>query len=179
MTNMHRWDRWYSLVEPDAPQAYGDTTTYHIAAAWLEGLTVEDWGCGMGFFRTLIPAHLYTGVDGSNTPFADKIVDLCVYRSSTEAVLLRHVLEHNEQWSDILSNALASATRRVALILFTPMAERTTAIGSSEELGVPDISFSHDALMAHFGNYEVQVQDLQTKTQYGVERIYLLERSDV
>lgn len=179
MTNLHKWDHWYSGLCVSEPQAYGDTTTYHLAADWLGDMQVEDWGCGKGFFRTLIPSHFYTGVDGSSTPFADKIVDLCSYRSHVEGILLRHVLEHNDNWTEILANALVSATERIVLILFTPMTDVTTVICRPDDIDVPDISFSHFELMSHVepAGWTATWADHQTATQYGVERVYLLERT--
>lgn len=179
MSNLHKWDHWYNGLSLSEPQAYGDTTTYILAADWLADRQVEDWGCGKGYFRTLIPPHLYTGVDGSSTPFADKIVDLCAYRTQVEGILLRHVLEHNDDWAKILSNALTSATERIALILFTPMAEKATVICRPEDIDVPDISLSHSELMSHAeaAGWTATWSDHQTATQYGVERVYLMERT--
>lgn len=179
MSNTGRWDGWYAGLDADEPQPYGDTVTYDIAAGWLSGLHVEDWGCGKGFFRTLVSPELYTGIDGSKTPFADVITDLCTYTSETEGILLRHVLEHNERWERILSNALRSASRRIALVLFTPMAGETREIARTPGLDVPDISFCHDDLVSRFATegWSAQFQDYQTNTQYGTERFYRLERT--
>ena len=177
MSNLHKLDRWYEGLDPMDPQPYGDVTTYHLAADWLEGLEVEDWGCGKGYFRTLIHEGLYRGLDGSETPFADDVVDLCSYVSDVQGVMLRHVLEHNDRWQLVLKNALDSATWRLVIILFTPMAEQTHEITRTEELDVPDLSFSHDELMLYFNDFEVRWEDLTTNTQYGTERIYYLERT--
>ena len=120
---------------------------------------------------------LYRGLDGSETPFADDVVDLCSYVSDVQGVMLRHVLEHNDRWQLVLKNALDSATWRLVIILFTPMAEQTHEITRTEELDVPDLSFSHDELMLYFNDFEVRWEDLTTNTQYGTERIYYLERT--
>jgi len=35
------------------PKAYGDDTTYALGADFLRGLSVEDWGCGLGWYRKI------------------------------------------------------------------------------------------------------------------------------
>src|SRR5919109_3839778 len=140
MTNVGKWAVWYQ--GSDEPWAYGDPTSYEIGAAWLVGCAlVEDWGCGAGWLRTLLPPDRYRGLDGTASPFCDAVVDLVTYRSTVPGVLLRHVLEHNYAWAQILDNALASFTERMALILFTPEQETTEEIAFRTDVGVPDIAF--------------------------------------
>lgn len=178
MSNLGKWDQWYAGLDINEPEAYGDITTYEIAAEYLDGLDIEDWGCGKGYFR-IVHRGGYVGIDGSQTPFADKIVDLCSFRTVTEGILLRHVLEHNDGWQDILVNALTSATRRICLILFTPMADKTHEIARPADIGVPDIAFSHDDLAALLMEHDwwATWRDLHTNTQYGTERVYFMEKA--
>ena len=90
--------------------------TYGIAAEFLRDCSfVEDWGCGMGWMRTLVSPERYRGIDGTKTPFSDAVVDLVKYRSKVSAVFMRHVLEHNYRWADILDNALASFKEALAI----------------------------------------------------------------
>jgi hypothetical protein len=111
-------------AELDTDPISGETATYQMAAAFLADVdTVEDWGCGAGGFKRFCLAPTYRGIDGSRTPHADEIVDLCAYRSTAEGILLRHVLEHNPRWLTMLDNALASFTRKLCLILFTPLSQ--------------------------------------------------------
>lgn len=177
MSNVGKWDQWYAGLDPDEPQPYGDTTTYDIAEGFLAGLDVEDWGCGKGYFRTVHHGG-YLGIDGSQTPFADKIVNLCAYKSATEGILLRHVIEHNDAWEFILVNALMSAEKRIVLVLFTPMVDSITIIARPADIGVPDIAFPHETMMGFFDNFNWTAtwEDHATATQYGTERVYLLER---
>ncbi len=169
------WDRWNGQVV--VPSPYADTETYRIGADWLRDCArVEDWGCGRGWLRTLIPADRYFGVDGSVSPHADVTSDLTAYRSVTPGLFMRHVLEHNDRWERILGNAVASFTERMALILFTPMADRTHTIAVNPDIGVPDISFAEADLLPHIGDTLVERFDLVTAAQYGVETVYLLER---
>jgi hypothetical protein len=162
------------LGKPPAP--YGDTVTYELAAKWLENCElVEDWGCGLGWSR-----HHFTnwrGVDGSESPAVDEVVDLAQYRSQVPGLLLRHVLEHNVDWAMILDNALASFTERMALILFTPMGEETGIIAWNYGYEVPDISFRAEDLESRFpDDVQFKIEDVHTTSLYGVERIYYLLR---
>lgn len=180
-SNVGAWDRWYRGLDKDDPQPYGDTTTYVIAERHLKRLKVEDWGCGKGWFRS-VHVGRYVGVDGSHTPFADITADLVTYRSDPRpsGILLRHVLEHNHQWEQILGNAIASATRRLAIILFTPMSKTggTVTLGSTRmgDVMVPDLSLPHERILAALSGWETDWSDYTTATQYGRERVYLARR---
>ena len=124
---------WSSLVDAwnyNGAQKwhFGDDTTYHRGIAFLDGHgTIEDWGCGFAHARTFVHSSRYLGIDGSS-PHADKIVDLCEYRSDADCIFMRHVLEHNIEWRKILAGAIASFRKRMVLIVFTPFAETTRVI---------------------------------------------------
>ena len=169
MTNENRWDAWYEGMT--APAAYGDQMSYALAADFLKDCdSIEDWGCGKGWFKTLVPDHIkYVGVDGSHTPFADVHADLVKYRSTAEGVLLRHVLEHNYEWAKILDNAVASATKKLCVILFTPLVSNTKEVAYTEEIGVPDISFHLPDITTRMRGFGIEVDHLKTATQYGEE----------
>ena len=96
-----RWDRFH---EERGVGPFGSTETYRIGAQWLHGLAVEDWGAGTGWFARF--HDNVTTVDGSGTP--DVLADLCQYTSEVEGVFMRHVLDHNENWQQILDNASRS-----------------------------------------------------------------------
>lgn len=175
-SNLGKWDRWYAGLDEEQP--YGLTVTYQLGAEYLAGCAViEDWGCGKGWFRRCVPRDRYRGVDGSWSPFADEVVDLVTYRSKVEGVFMRHVLEHNYEWRSILANAVASFTKRLVLVIFTPLGEETAEIAFAEDPGVPDISFCREDLLEFFDGLTVGCQTLETATQYGVETIFLVERS--
>lgn len=169
------WDEYHEHAQP---QPYGDPSTYERGARWLQSCSwVEDWGCGLGWARFVIPAGRYWGLDGSQGPAVDEIVDLTTYRSQVPGIFMRHVLEHNLEWAKVLDNALASFTERMVLILFTPMAFETHQIAWNERHGVPDISFAPQDLESRFPDgVDFRVEDLHTTSQYGVERIYYLSR---
>lgn len=177
-TNLGRWDRWYSLVDADEPGPFGDSPTYEIAARFVEGLAVADWGCGKGWMRRFVPPHLYHGIDGSLSPFADEIADLATYQQRSPAIILRHVLEHDYRWRDILRNAAAAATERLVVVLFTPTGDEVREIAWNVDPGVPDLSFSLDALRSELdATMTVEVVELDSPaTQYSTETVLLCER---
>lgn len=177
MSNKGKWDRWYQGLEEEA--AYGDTATYALGGEFLRDCSViEDWGCGKGWFKKFVPHGRYRGIDGSHTPFAEKIVDLVNYHSQVPGIYMRHVLEHNYQWQFILANALRSFTERMVLVLFTPLSDVTKEIAYSPDPGVPDISFSLEELLSIFkaADLKVEFTTLQTATQYGTETIFYLTK---
>lgn len=176
MSNLGKWDRWFALLgEEEEP--FGLTPTYQLGADYLaECATVEDWGCGKGWMRRLIPHARYRGLDGSWSRFADEVVDLEHYRSDVEGVFMRHVLEHNYGWRRILANAVASFSRRFVLVIFTPMGETTREIAFAPDPGVPDISFCVEDITSAFGPHHWSMQTLETATQYGTETIFLVEK---
>jgi hypothetical protein len=178
VTNLGRWAPWYA--EAEEPRAYVGTddelkVTYHRAAEWLWGLAVEDWGCGLGWFKLLHDGP-YLGIDGTRSQFCDVHADLVTYRSETPGLLLRHVLEHNHEWQKILDNAVASFTERMCLILFTPLAEVTQVIADDVGgLGVPDISFALRDITDRLIGCVWSVETLPTDTAYGTETVLRVE----
>ena len=180
------WDAWYE-AEAGAPRMYGEATTARLAGEWLNIpsiKTVEDWGCGFGGFQHYVGAHqTYIGIDGSKSRFATTIADLSIYRSTADAIHIRHVLEHNPAWRDILRNVLASFTQRAVITLFTPLAHTETTIGrypnfNGTGVEMVDISLPEAVLEQAFtaANLTVTRRRLRTKTQYKAEHMYLLAR---
>jgi hypothetical protein len=176
MTNVGKWTVWYQDLEE--PWPYGETTSYEIGAAWLADCArTEDWGCGAGWLSTLIPPDRYRGIDGTPSPRCAEVVDLVEYRSTVPGIFMRHILEHNYEWAQILDNALASFTERMALILFTPEQEATEEIAFRSDVGVPDIAFRLADITDRFPpDVTYTVQRIPSATQYGCETILLLER---
>lgn len=175
MTNLGRWAPWYERMTPaDAARMYSATETYDLAADFLDGLAVEDWGCGFATYRDHHRGP-YLGVDG--TPgWCDVVDDLATRVSSTPAVMMRHVLEHNTEWLVVLGNAVASARQRIVIVVFTPdgMGEQ---IGWTDELGVPDLAIPHSAVDAALADWsEVDKRVLVTRTAYGQETVWMAVR---
>lgn len=164
------------------PFPYGDETTYKKAIEFLDGpWTITDFGCGTAWAKRFVKRGRYIGVDGSWSFHCDVKADLRSYKCETEAVLMRHILEHNYDWKVILENALASFQKRMALIMFVPFGEVTKAIamnkvGGSQIATVPDIQFKRQDLLDVIGTLPYKEETLQTATQYGWEHIFYIER---
>jgi hypothetical protein len=181
-SNVGKWDGWYRNLSAANQGAvlYGDAVTYLMAAAFLADVAeVEDWGCGGGGFRHFCVSPRYVGLDGSKTPFADKIVDLCSYRSTAPGIMMRHVLEHNYEWEKVLVSALQSFGSKFCLILFTPFAAETKEIAHNRAMGVdvPDLSFRREDIERHLMGLRWRlIENISTKSQYRVEHVYLIWR---
>lgn len=177
VSNVGKWDRWYCRGQEE-PQPYGNTITYQLAADYLDGCDlIEDWGCGKGWFSTFIPPDRYRGIDGSQTPWAGVVADLTDYRSDVPGVFMRHVLEHNYRWSDILANAVESFRERFVLVLFTPLVDQTHEVAYNDDPGVPDIAFSLADIADHLTGLTWSHETILTDTLYKAETIFLVERS--
>jgi hypothetical protein len=161
---------------------YGRSEAYELGAQWLAPCSlVEDWGCGLGWMRNLIPAGRYRGIDGTASMFCDEVVDLVTYRSTVEGIFMRAVLEHNYDWDIILANALASFTKRMVLAMFTPTDGPTREIAFVEEIGVPDLAISLKDLTSAIQAAKVTFygyKTFPTELGYGEETIFYLERED-
>ena len=173
-----KWNKWYDGKTKQGSFRYGNTVTYQRAADYMADIDIlEDWGCGMGGFKRLFKGN-YTGLDGSKTPFVDKVVDLREYTSSVDGIVLRHVLEHNYDWEKILENAVNSFQKKLCIIIFTPFVEETKEIAHNKRFGVdcPDIAFYEEDIEKYFKDFAWLKEDLGTKTAYGAERIYYVRR---
>jgi hypothetical protein len=173
-SNLGRWAKWNGGY--DVPAPYGDSVTYKLGAEFLEPCaTLEDWGSGRGWFETLCPRAI--AIDGSPSAHTTVLADLTRYTSCVEGIFMRHVLEHDPQWRAILSNAVGSFTKRLCLILFTPLVARTQEIAFNQELGVPDISFAVKDIEWHFDRdvHTWTRLGVDTPTQYGHETCFFVE----
>jgi hypothetical protein len=172
MSNVGLWDRWYVGLDRTKPESYGDTQTYKMGAEFLARCgSIEDWGCGKGFMRTLCDPNAYIGIDGSKTPHADIIDDLATRVSSPAGIFMRHVLEHNVNWDFILDNAIQSAQKKLCIVLFTPLVDETHQIAWND-IGVPDIAFCLDDIVdPMLDKFHVKSTNIESATQYGEETI--------
>lgn len=184
-SSLGKWDIWYKDLTVDdshiGTYRYADTVTFKMAENFLSDMEeIEDWGCGTGSFKRYFKGK-YVGVDGSKTPWSDKVVDLCDYTSSVPGILMRGVIEHNYEWQKILDNALKSFTNKFCLILFTPFVESTYEIANNRAHGidVPDIAFSREDIESRLRSAKVHwelAKDIPTDTGYGIEHVYFIER---
>jgi len=169
---------------------YSDPHTADLASKWLNQkdiLTIEDWGCGFGGFKKYVAEHqTYVGVDGSESVFVDKIEDLVTYTTSVDAIHIRHVLEHNQEWRPILRNVLKSFNKRAVLTIFTPFLEEEKIIKVYENWcntgkNMVDISLPLAEVLniiSEFPDIKYKTEfDLKTATQYNIEHVFYLEKN--
>jgi len=101
-------------------------------------------------------------VDGSQNNYADVCpVELSQRCSNTDGLLLRHVLEHNENWKVVLENAIRCCKRRLVIDLFIPFGPETkiidrTTSSDTQYPDIPNIQFKRDDLIAELGMYRVR-----------------------
>lgn len=178
MSNVGRWAPWYStLTSAAAPALYGQDAArvFTIAADFLDGLATEDWGCGFASYRAFHRGP-YLGVDG--TPgWCDVVDDLVTRATSTPGLLMRAVLEHNDEWRALLANAVRSAAERLVVVTFIPDPGRDPVqVGFTPELGVPDIAIPHAAIQRALKGWTVETVEVDTATAYGGETVWLASR---
>ena len=152
MSSVGLWDRHYAMQTEPTP--YGNSSTYQIVADWVaDCASIEDWGCGPAYLKQFCSSSAYLGVDGSKSPFANVIEDIATRQTSCEGLVMRHVLEHNYNWAEIINNAVKSFTKRLCVVLFVPWQENTHVLFTEPEYGdVPTIGFAEADLMKHFPN---------------------------
>lgn len=159
----------------DQPFPFGDTITYRKGMGFLAGLgLVEDWGCGTAWAKRYLKLSSYRGVDGSASKFTDVVADLRTYVSDVDGIFMRHVLEHNEGWREILANAVQSFKKRMALIMFIPFGPETKITNPGAE--IPDIQFRKEDLTDYFKDLKWTEESFSTPTQCGWEHVFYLQK---
>jgi hypothetical protein len=147
--------------------------------------SIEDWGCGNCVFKHYLDNDIkYVGIDGSNTGYQSKIEDLTKYRSKSEGIYIRHILEHNDEYKKILENALVSFTNTLILVLFTPFTnESETVVLTSCKLEgrvIPDISFNKNYIIRLIEekncSYEL-IENIKSKTCYNFENMFIIKHN--
>lgn len=179
--NAGKWDFFYEdVTERDH---YIDTKSYKMGADWLtECSEVEDWGCGKGWFAKVAEDLNVISIDGSNSPFADKIVDLEDYTSNVEGVFMRSVAEHNFEWKKVLTNLAQSFTKRAFVEFYTPMEEHgeeaTLIMMSPGWDNIPELSIPRPVWHSILKEYGItfSYETFKSDTFYGEETVYWLEK---
>lgn len=181
----NKWNVWYNdlTIKDMGCFIYGNTITYELGYNFLKSCDkIEDWGCGVGGFKRFFvneEFYKYIGIDGSNSPIADIKTDLTEYISQVDGIFMRHVLEHNYEWKNILENACKSFKNKMCLILFTPFTNETKEISHNLKFGidVPDLSFNINELITIFNKYNItyQLNTIESnETIYKIEHIFYL-----
>ena len=182
---MNLWNHHYRGYTGER-KLFGEPTSAKMVAAFFdddEVKRVEDWGCGYGGFKEFLRAdQKYIGIDGSDSPYADVKADLVKYKSRADAILLRHVLEHNGRWDLILRNALASFVRKLAIVIFTPFRDDKSVVIRKRGSGVRqeqiiEIAFRKKDIVDLFpAGVDWSMESVKTDTIYNREHIFYLER---
>jgi hypothetical protein len=164
------WDRYYRTTKLDRIHM-GRKDTYLKATEFLDepGRVLEDWGGGTGKAGEFVKHANYRVVDGSPNRHADQVAELHRYRSSPDAILIRHVLEHNHTWRAILHNAVESFTWRFVLVLFTPLADHTHNTANPGK-NLPYYRFKLDDLLAVINPLAVRIEPVGTETIFYIAR---------
>jgi SAM-dependent methyltransferase len=162
---------------PGDRYAYGDDQSYEKGMRFLDrpGEVIEDWGCGTGYARKFVSLARYVGIDGSPGPLTDKVADLRHYTSNADCIFMRHVLEHNSRWREILANAIRSFHRRMVLVMFTPFGDETRYLEDSWS-AIPTIAFKKEEVTELFEGLSYTEERLESDTEFGGEHIFYLER---
>lgn len=154
-------------------------TVFTFAAKLLDrdGIeTIADWGCGHGRFQDyIINKHKYIGIDGSKTsPGASIVADL---RKSpvrlSDAIFMRGVLEHNDDWEQILDNFLNSFNKLAILVIWSPLVE--THITSNKRL-IPVHCFTFDEIVRKFKSIKFNCVFIPNHKQRWFESCFCLKK---
>jgi hypothetical protein len=179
VSNVGRWQSYYDARGP-APFAFDASPVFAIGAEWLAGCaSVADWGCGGGWLSTLVGPDRYIGVDGSKTAAVTVVADLADYHGCSEGIFIRHVLEHDYRWSQILDNALEAFDKRMVLVLFTPWHDGdddTVQLRWEAGFEVPTLAFRRDVIEARLERFVWDLVEVPSPAAYGLERVFLIER---
>lgn len=166
-------DRWNYKGQDQF--AYDEDTSYQKGIAFLDGHgKIEDWGGGTAYAKRFATKSDYVAIDGSASEYADVKSDLQTYTSDTDCIFMRHVLEHNWGWRAIAANAAASFRKRMVLIVFTPFGEGDQCMETND--GIPDLRLNREELLGFFKGCKVTAESLSSKTQYGQETIFYIDR---
>jgi len=138
---------------------------------------VEDWGCGGCGAKPFFTRSQYVGVDGSG-PYADVVTDLRERReTNASGILIRHVLEHNFSWPDILWNAAESRASRIAVILFLEP-RPFTELWLSNPDGIPNLHIGERMMLRILSGFDVNRKTVERNdgTPHKWEWLFLAER---
>ena len=84
---------------------------------------------------------------------------------------MRHVLEHNINWTKILRNAVDSFTKKMVLITFLNFTKETV-IQNYDENGIPNITLGEEELLGIISNFLIKREKLSDG-----EEVFYLEKS--
>lgn len=169
MSILNKWD--YSNVDE---VCYSDAKQEsYIKASKFLGDSCEDWGCGTGWAKRYFKN--YKGIDASPAKYVDVVTDLSDYISSTDNILMREVLEYNENWKKILDNVKKSFNKKLCLIISTPLVDKTH-ISYVSKNGIKEHSFNKQDILNELKEYKVKEEIIKTSHLYGQDLILYVEK---
>lgn len=164
------------------PMVYGSEASYRKAAEFLDGYCpiVEDWGAGRTAAKPYFVKSRYIAIDGSVCgDRIDMIADLRDYRSEiADGILIRHVLEHNYDWTRIVQNALGCpCLRRLVIVLFLQPRDWTEMFELNQD-GIPNLHISRRCLEEMFQGWSWRSEMIPRNdlTCHTAEYFYFAER---
>jgi hypothetical protein len=157
-------------------------TTLKRGAVYLSGLgRVEHWECGTAYFKRLVRAGCYHGINSRPSSGSDRVADLASYTSAADGIFLHHVLEQDLRWRRILRNALTSFRHRLVLVVSTPFVRATEEHHRRERSdcgeSVPAIRFCRGDLIREFGSLPFRLEEnVPTVSPFGREHVFYLNK---
>jgi hypothetical protein len=155
--------------------------SYKKAAEFL-GDTVEDWGGGTGWAKRYFKN--YKNIDGSLSKYTDVHADLREYISDCDNILMRQVLESNEDWRVILENVKKSFKKKFCLVVYTPQVKKTrsghlhTPVRSDgtkmKGKVIYEIYFNKQDILDYFPESEYKIKEEYIKTNQGYNNEWIL-----
>lgn len=156
------------------PEKYGGEASYR----WIAGQANEhgcklvfDLGGGHAYLHHFLPIDNYLNIDGAGGPLVDVVHDITEpapnldefeledFGPRLRAVVLRHVLDHNEDWPKIIDNLPSWEPTVVLIVLYMPLAQEETHVADWDPIGVPEIRFYLPDVVAclHRADFDVEV----------------------
>jgi hypothetical protein len=128
-----------------------------------------------------VPAGCYFGIDNDPSADSDLAADLASYTSTCDGILVRHVLEHDLRWRNILSNALASFRRRMVLVVSTPFVRATIDSHGVHEFATddcaPELHFCRGDLVRELRGLSFRLEEnVPTDSPFGREHVFYVSK---
>lgn len=174
ISNIGLWSGW----KDSGPIQLGAVESYKQAIEWLDGYgDIVDWGGGTGYAAQFVKESGYSVLDGSKSRVNNALVDLATVHSVSDCILLRHVLEHNHDWQDILRNMVDSFRCRAAVVTFMPFSSGFTLVDREEReyigsigQSVPVLRLDRESFFSIVRPYLVAQRQIGTEIVFGLEK---------
>lgn len=153
------------------PINLGSEQTYKVGMEFLNDCNeVEDWGGGTGYAKKYCLSPRYEIIDGSLSKNNNIIQDLRNYKSKTEGIFMRHVLDHNPEWKLILNNALNSFTKKFCLIIGGKFRDETKIVNIIQDRGISNIEFKRSDIEQELKNFKFGYLNIDDEPVFFIEK---------